>query len=99
MIGSPRAATSGKYDGDGRWMLWGSGSGTSLASGGRSASGTSRPRSSSVYFWCQKSSRACTSGITAKLYSGGGDGIDHSSVRPSQGSDDAGASLALTMTL
>ena len=30
--------------------------------------------------------RAWTSGISAKLYSGTGDGIDHSSVRPSHGS-------------
>ena len=47
---------------------------------------TSRPSASSVYLRCQQSSRASTSGISAKLYSGGGDGIDHSSERPSHGS-------------
>ena len=45
----------------------------------RDGSRTSRPSASSVYLRCQKSSRASTSGISAKLYSGGGDGIDHSS--------------------
>src|SRR5215468_9372865 len=50
---------------------------------------TNRPSASSVYLWCHQSSRASTTGISAKLYSGGGDGIDHSSERPSHGSDDA----------
>mmetsp|Transcript_21396 Transcript_21396/g.82958 ORF Transcript_21396/g.82958 Transcript_21396/m.82958 type:complete len:308 (-) Transcript_21396:6616-7539(-) len=34
---------------------------------------------------CQ-ASRSCTTGVNAKLYSGGGDEVDHSSVRPPQGS-------------
>ena len=37
-------------------------------------------------FSSHQSSRSCTFGISAKLYSGGGDGIDHSRVRPSHGS-------------
>src|SRR5262245_62032640 len=40
----------------------------------------------SPYFWTQKSSRVWTSGMRAKLYTGGGEGMLHSSVRPSQGS-------------
>ena len=48
--------------------------------------GTRRPSLSSTYLRCQKSSSACTTGISAKLYSGGGEGIVHSSVRPSHGS-------------
>src|SRR6478752_733815 len=47
---------------------------------------TKRPSASSVYLWCHQSSRASTTGISAKLYAGGGDGIDHSSERPSHGS-------------
>src|SRR5215216_5535000 len=39
-----------------------------------------------VYLRCHQSSRASTTGISAKLYAGGGDGIDHSSVRASHGS-------------
>src|SRR5262245_4207637 len=50
---------------------------------------TSLPSSSSVYLRCQKSSRPSTSGTSAKLYSGGGDEVDHSSVRPSHGSSPA----------
>ena len=45
----------------------------------------------SPYFCTQKSSRSCTTGTTAKLYTGGGDGMVHSSVRPSHGSAGAGA--------
>ena len=37
---------------------------------------TRRPSSSSVYLRCQNSSRAVTIGISAKLYSGGGDERD-----------------------
>ena len=58
---------------------------------------TRRPWSSSVYLRCQKSSRACTCGISAKLYSGTGVGIDHSSVRPSHGSAGALRGLRAVM--
>src|SRR6266540_5062841 len=44
----------------------------------------------SPYFSSQSSSRSCTVGTSAKLYTGGGDGMDHSRVRPSQGSGPAG---------
>src|SRR5713101_5487597 len=50
---------------------------------------TRRPSESSMYLRCHQSSRAWTRGISAKLYSGGGDGIDHSSDRPSHGSPPA----------
>src|SRR5215468_8871779 len=49
-------------------------------------------------FWIQKSSRACTTGTTAKLYTGGGDGMVHSSVRPSHGSAGAGAPERVVFT-
>src|SRR5574342_207565 len=42
-------------------------------------------------FCTQKSSRAWTVGTAAKLYTGGGEGMVHSSVRPSHGSAGAGA--------
>src|SRR3954447_8253850 len=47
---------------------------------------TRRLSASSVYLRCHQSSRASTTGTSAKLYSGGGDGIDHSSDRASHGS-------------
>src|SRR5205085_10946031 len=50
------------------------------------ATGTSFPDLSSTYFLCQKSSSACTTGISSKLCSGGGDAVIHSIVRASHGS-------------
>jgi hypothetical protein len=93
----PSAASAGKYDGDGMWIPWpcppwsswpwSSVSVTDDASSDPpDGMRTRRPCSSSVYLRCQKSSRASTSGISAKLYSGGGDGIDHSSVPACHGS-------------
>ena len=38
-------------------------------------------------------------GIVSKLYSGGGDGMDHSSVRASQGSFPAGSPLLQPLTM
>ena len=83
--------TSGQYDGDGMWMWCGSGatSSSSVSTAAPAGSRSSRPSSSSVYFRCQNSSRWVTSGISAKLYSGGGDEVDHSSVRASHGSGPA----------
>src|SRR6266446_2087452 len=52
----------------------------------------------SPYFCTQKSSRSCTTGTTAKLYTGGGDGIVHSRVRPSHGSAGAGAPERVVLT-
>src|SRR5713101_7184538 len=52
----------------------------------------------SPYFCTQKSSRSCTTGTTAKLYTGGGDGMVHSSVRPSHGSAGAGAPERVVLT-
>src|SRR5712692_3464285 len=47
------------------------------------------PPCPSPYFCSQKSSGPWTVGMRAKLYTGGGEGMDHSSVRPSQGSSPA----------
>src|SRR5947208_646356 len=85
MIGSENEASSGKYDGDGRCTCTSGGSSSTTAGVSRSR-GTARPSSSSVYLRCHSSSRASTSGTSAKLYSGGGDGIVHSRVRASHGS-------------
>src|SRR5579862_629883 len=88
MIGSPSASTNGQYDGDGMWIpcgSWGSRRGGIVAAS-LGGSFTSRPSSSSVYLRCQNSSREVTTGISAKLYSGGGDDVSHSSVRASHGS-------------
>src|ERR1043165_4610192 len=103
MIGRPSASTNGQYDGDGMWMWCGS-SGSrrgGIVDAGLGASFTSRPSSSSVYLRCHHSSRCVTTGISAKLYSGGGDEVIHSSVRPSHGSSSQYSSLrnvAMTLT-
>src|SRR5436190_1175429 len=68
------------------WVAWASCAPSSSPPDG---SFTRRPSESSVYLWCHQSSRASTTGISAKLYSGGGDEIDHSSERPSHGSSPA----------
>src|SRR5260370_4855636 len=91
------------------WMWWvGAASAAGRVTAGVSeqpdGSATSMPASSSVYFVYQKSSRDWMSGISAKLYSGGGDEIDHSMVRPSHGSLPASAprrrdTTALTMNI
>src|SRR5215470_6081410 len=74
----------GQYDGGGMWM-----DDVSTCAGGVIfRGGVPWP---SPYFCTQKSSRSRTMGTTAKLYTGGGEGIVHSSVRPSQGSAGAGA--------
>jgi len=55
-----------------------------------SDSGEARPAPRhSGYFNCQNASRPSTVGITAKLYSGGGEDVAHSRVAPSQGSQEA----------
>src|SRR6188768_3334785 len=62
---------------------------TPLSSAPPDGSLTRRPSESSVYLRCHQSSRASTTGTSAKLYAGGGDGIDHSSERASHGSGPA----------
>jgi len=109
------AVKMGQYDGDGMWMWGSSSCCSAAASpspGDFSTSvpamagwpsGTSRltlrPCSSSVYLRCQSSSRLVTSGISLKLYSGGGDGMVHSSVRASQGSSPTISDLRVMKTL
>src|SRR2546427_10615756 len=99
---SPMEARSGKYDGDGRWIraaVASSNSSYTWPDGGAGSMGTARPLSSSVYLRCHRSSRAVTTGTLAKLNSGGGEAIDHSSVRASQGSAGAGGVLRARPTL
>src|SRR5215831_9133185 len=74
----------GQYDGGGMWI-----DEVSTCAGGVTLrGGVPWP---SPYFCTQNSSRSCTVGTTAKLYTGGGEGIVHSRVRPSHGSAGAGA--------
>src|SRR6266508_160603 len=80
----------GQWDGGGMWMDCGSRAGV----GTRVRRGAPWP---SPYFCTQNSSRSCTTGTTAKLYTGGGEGMVHSSVRPSHGSAGAGAAERVVM--
>src|SRR6266540_5310047 len=81
----------GQWDGGGMWMDCGSRAGV----GTRVRRGVPWP---SPYFCTQNSSRSCTTGSTAKLYTGGGEGIVHSRVRPSHGSAGAGAAERVVLT-
>ena len=47
--------------------------------------GMGRPSGPWLYFSSQKASLSLTVGISTKLYSGGGEEMDHSSVRASHG--------------
>src|SRR4030095_3258712 len=73
-----------QYEGGGMWMddvsTWAGGAGL--------RGGVPWP---SPYFCTQKSSRSWTTGSTAKLYTGGGERIVHSRVRPSHRSAGGGA--------
>src|SRR6266545_1403634 len=94
--GRPSAATNGKYDWPGRWIAcppapWPSRPSRSDPCEGSvpappAGTGTTTPPSRSAYLRCHSSSSECTTGISSKLYTGGGDETDHSSVRASQGS-------------
>src|SRR4249919_530901 len=91
MMGSPSAATSGQYEGLGRWIACAvpcdpPGPASSAAP---AWTGTSFPLLSSAYLRCQNSSSEWTSGISSKLYTGGGDAVIHSNVRASHGSFDS----------
>src|SRR6266487_1525552 len=85
------ARSMGQYEGGGMWMddvsTWAGGEGL--------RGGMPWP---SPYFCTQKSSRSWTMGSTAKLYTGGGEGIVHSRVRPSHGSAGAGAPERVVLT-
>src|SRR5262245_16944319 len=83
MIPMARARMSGQYDVGGMWIA-----AISAAVTG-AGFGRGLPPWSSPYLATQKSSRPWTSGTRAKLYTGGGDGMLHSSVRASQGSGPA----------
>src|SRR5258705_4837998 len=85
------ARSMGQYEGGGMWMdevsTWAGGAGL--------RGGVPWP---SPYFCTQKSSRSWTTGSTAKLYTGGGEGMVHSSVRPSHGSAGAGEPELVVLT-
>src|SRR5262245_19850658 len=83
MIVTAIVSRSGQYDGGGMWIA---AIDSRVGAGGR---GTGAPPCPSPCFWSQRSSRPCEVGITAKLYTGGGDGMLHSSVRASHGSGPA----------
>ena len=97
MTSKPKDATIGKYDGRGmcmcspslrpRWCRWPPAPPRNPAT---APGALRRPRCT-----CGASTRPGRGpdGISAKLYSGGGEGIDHSRVRASQGSAGAGRVL------
>src|SRR5205807_4292613 len=60
--------------------------------------GTSSPSLFSAYLLCQKSSSKCTTGISSKFHSGGGEAVAHSSVLASHGSPAALTFLRLLCT-
>src|SRR6266850_4432498 len=77
LLGKPTAVMRGHHEPPGTW----------IGTGGVRGSGAIAP-------WCsvfQSGRRLSTRGITVKLYTGGGDGIAHSSVAPCQGSFPAGS--------
>src|ERR687886_2721307 len=80
---TPVATTIGQYDGRGMWISCGISSGVGIQGRGVEAG---RPDASRGYFSAQKASRLTTGGITAKLYSGGGDVVAPPSEGAAQGS-------------
>src|SRR3954454_22995150 len=101
IVANPAEHTNGQYEGDGKWItdgvvscgaVWTTVCAVSVEWAGPPASGVgsigSRCRRSGCFIPHQ-ASREWTVGMRAKLYVGGGDEIDHSSVAPSQGSSDA----------
>src|SRR5687767_9311546 len=79
------ASRSGQYDGGGMWIA---AIDSLVGAGGR---GVGWPPWPSPCFCSQRSSRPWEVGSTAKLYTGGGEGMLHSSVRASHGSGPATA--------
>src|SRR5687767_2063764 len=71
---TPTAETSGQYDGLGIWIP---------APVPGAGSGSAPPRCRLV---SHSGSRPCTTGVSWKFHSGGGEGIAHSRVAPFQGS-------------
>src|SRR6185437_15586622 len=85
MPNRPRAINTGYSEGAGMWILL-----KSTRAGAVIGGPVSLPGASTLpYFVTQKASREMTVGTAAKLYSGGGEGTDHSSVRASHGSLEA----------
>src|SRR5271155_1696189 len=95
---TPRLSTSGKIEGAGMWMC--STDSGSLGGGDGACPDiyAATPREPArPYLMIHHASRPRTCGSVAKLYAGGGDGVDHSRLRPSHGS--AGARSPLTRLL
>src|ERR1700722_3436580 len=94
IIPTPRLITSGKIEGAGMWMCP---SAVALACGCDGACpdmSAATPREPArPYFRIHHASRPRICGIVAKLYAGGGDGVDHSRLRPSHGSAGARSPL------
>src|SRR3954469_22520382 len=97
MNGRPSAVMIGQDDGDGR--CGGSDCPAGVVNGRGSATFTRRWFSSSAYLRCHHSSSWCTTGVSSKFHTGGGDDVAHSSERPSHGSASAGGVLRVTMML
>src|SRR5688572_23202985 len=82
-IPSPALARSGHHDGDGRSIRSTGSAGCSGVPSSRTCTDVSLV---GPYLWSQNGRALLTSGIAAKLYSGGGEDVVHSSVAPSHGS-------------
>src|ERR1700678_3997120 len=91
---TPRLSTSGKIEGAGMWMCstdtgsLGGGDGARPDMEGATPREPARP-----YLRIHHASRPRICGMVAKLYAGGGDGVDHSRLRPSHGSAGARSPL------
>src|SRR6187397_3239827 len=89
MSGKARDSTMGQYDGAGRCERDGS---PGMATSSGSAILTTRPCSSSPYFWCHQWSNSVMIGSSSKLWAGVGDWMLHSRLRASHGSGPGGGS-------
>src|ERR1700722_11635880 len=92
---TPRLSTSGKIEGAGMWMCSTDGGSIGAGCGGACPDMyAATPREPArPYLIIHHASRPRICGIVAKLYAGGGDGVDHSRLRPSHGSAGAGSPL------
>src|SRR5271154_3763324 len=97
---TPRLSTSGKIDGAGMWMRSTSGTSASGCEGACPDMYAATPREPArPYLRIHHASRPRICGIVAKLYAGGGDGVDHSRLRPSHGSAGARSPVAMLLKM
>src|SRR5271156_4804235 len=103
IVPTPRLSTSGKIEGAGIWMCSAGGSDCGFAGGLTGALPdmyAATPREPArPYFNIHHASRPRICGIVAKLWAGGGDGVDHSRLRPSQGSAGARSPVAMLLKM